>query len=118
PPGSRFAYVPGDTTPQAIPGNVQVANFTCIIPRAAVDGASVLPARPSLYGHGLLGSASEVTAGNVKAMANEHDFVFCATDWSGMSTQDLPNIASILADLSNFPSLAARTQQGFVNFMD
>jgi hypothetical protein len=34
-----------------------------------------------------------------------------------MSTQDLPNIASILADLSNFSSLPDRAQQGFVNFM-
>jgi hypothetical protein len=50
-------------------------------------------------------------------MSNEHNFVFCATDWSGMSTQDLPNIASILGDLSNFASLPDRAQQGFVNFM-
>ena len=50
-------------------------------------------------------------------MANEHNFVFCATDWSGMSTQDLPNIAAILGDLSHFPSLADRVQQGFVNFI-
>ena len=105
PPGSRFSYLPGSTIPQPIPGNTMVANFTCLIPRAAVDGPAVRPARPSLYGHGLLGSASEVTAGNIKAMANEHNFVFCATDWSGMSTQDLPNIASILGDLSNFSSL-------------
>src|SRR5204863_4766458 len=107
----------GESTPQAIPGNVQLANFTCLIPRVAVDGATVQPSRPSLYGHGLLGSASEITAGNIKAMSNEHNFVFCATDWSGMSTQDLPNIASILADLSNFSSLPVRAQQGFVNFM-
>jgi hypothetical protein len=117
PPGSRFAYVPGSSLPQPIPGNTQVANFTCIIPRSAVDGATTTAVRPSLYGHGLLGSASEVTAGNVKAMANEHRFMFCATDWSGMSTQDLPNIGSILADLSNFGSLPDRAQQGFVNFM-
>jgi hypothetical protein len=117
PPGSRFSYLPGSSVPQPIPGNVAVANFTCLIPRSAVDGAAVRPARISLYGHGLLGSASEITAGNIKAMANEHNFVFCATDWSGMSTQDLPNIATILADLSNFPSLPDRAQQGFVNFM-
>jgi hypothetical protein len=43
--------------------------------------------------------------------------LFCATDWSGMSTQDLPNIGTILADLSNFSSLPDRAQQGFVNFM-
>jgi hypothetical protein len=117
PPGSRFSYVPGSSVPQPIPGNVMAANFTCLVPRSVVAGSTIRPARPSLYGHGLLGSASEVTAGNVKAMANENNFVFCATDWSGMSTQDLPNIASILADLSNFSSLPDRAQQGFVNFL-
>ena len=117
PPGSRMVFVPGSSVPQPIPGNTMLANFTCLIPRVAVDGPQVVPARPSLYGHGLLGSASEVTAGNVKAMANEHNFVFCATDWAGMSTTDLPNIGTILADLSNFPSLPDRAQQGFVNFL-
>jgi hypothetical protein len=117
PPGARFSYLPGSSVPQRIPGNTMVANFTCLIPRVAVDGPAVLPARPSLYGHGLLGSASEITAGNIKSMANEHNFVFCATDWSGMSTQDVPNIGTILGDLSNFSSLPDRAQQGFVNFM-
>jgi hypothetical protein len=117
PPGGRFTYLPGQTVPQRIPGNTMAANFTCLIPRAAADGPQVTPARPSLYGHGLLGMGSEITAGNIKAMANEHNFVFCATDWSGMSTQDVPNIATILGDLSNFASLPDRAQQGFVNFM-
>jgi hypothetical protein len=117
PPGARFAYAPGSSTPLRIPGNVQLASFVCLVPRAAVDGPSVVPARASLYGHGLLGSASEITAGNIKAMAQEHNFVFCATDWSGMSTQDVPNVATILGDLSNFASLPDRAQQGFVNFM-
>jgi hypothetical protein len=117
PPGGRFTYLPGSSVPQRVPGNVHVANFNCLIPRAAADGPAVRPARPSLYGHGLLGSANEITAGNIKAMANEHNFVFCATDWIGMSTPDLSNIATILADLSNFPSLPDRAQQGFVNFM-
>jgi hypothetical protein len=117
PPGSKFAYAPGQTIPQRIPGNTHVAPFTCLIPRVAVDGPQVVPARPSLYGHGLLGQGSEVTAGNIKSMANEHNFVFCATDWIGMSTPDLPNIATILGDLSNFPTLPDRAQQGFLNFM-
>jgi hypothetical protein len=117
PPGSRMTYLPGTTIPTRIPGNTHLANFNCLIPRVAVDGPAVVPSRPSLYGHGLLGSASEVTAGNIKAMANEHNFVFCATDWIGMSTQDLPNIATILGDLSNFASLPDRAQQGFINFL-
>ena len=34
-----------------------------------------------------------------------------------MSTADIPTVATILADLSNFPSLADRAQQGFLNFL-
>jgi hypothetical protein len=71
----------------------------------------------SLYGHGLLGSLSEVEGGNVKAMAQEHGFVFCATDWAGMSQYDIPNVATILTDLGRFPTLADRAQQGFLNFL-
>jgi hypothetical protein len=48
-------------------------------------------------------------------MSAEHNFAFCATEWSGMSSADIPNAVAILRDLSNFPSLADRNQQGFLN---
>ena len=112
PPGSEFA-LGADGKPQRIPGNTTLANVVCVIPKSPPRG----PLRPSLYGHGLLGSAGEVTGGNVRAMANEHGFVFCATDWTGMSTLDVPNVLLLLQDLSRFPTLADRAQQGFVNFM-
>ena len=89
------------------------ANVICTIPRVALTAGPDL--RLSLYGHGLLGSAGEVGAGNVQAMGNEHGFVFCATDWAGMSIYDVPNVLTILQDLSRFPTLADRAQQGFVN---
>jgi hypothetical protein len=111
PPGSEFALGP-DGLPQRIPGNTALANVVCVIPKSPGG-----PLRPSLYGHGLLGSAGEVAGNNVRAMANEHGFVFCATDWTGMSTPDVPNVLSLLQDLSRFPTLADRAQQGFVNFM-
>jgi hypothetical protein len=117
PPGSKFAYQPGTDLPLRTPGNTHLANYICLIPRVAVDGPEVLPSRVSLYGHGLLGSASEITAGNIKAMANEHNFTFCATDWIGMSQADIPSVAQILIDLSNFAQIPDRAQQGFVNFM-
>ena len=47
-----------------------------------------------------------VPAGNVKAMANEHNFVFCATKWIGMADEDLSNAEAILQDLRKFRSLA------------
>jgi hypothetical protein len=35
-----------------------------------------VPARPSLYGHGLLGMASEVNASNAHSMSDEHNMLF------------------------------------------
>jgi hypothetical protein len=113
--GSRFNYVGSDDGLPTRLGGVATmdATFTCNIPRAALSK----PARPSLYGHGLLGSQSEVDAGNVKKMAAEHDFAFCAADWIGMATEDIGTVGSILVDASNFPALADRVQQGMLNFL-
>ena len=112
PTGSRFA-LGDDGLPTRLPGNTMLANVLCTIPRAATAAGPDL--RLSLYGHGLLGSNGEVGAGNVQSMGNEHGFVFCATDWAGMSIYDVPNVLTILQDLSRFPTLAERSQQGFVN---
>ena len=145
PSGSRFSYPSGSTTgpPSWIPGNTMTAKFTCNIPRVAMASGG---ARPSLYGHGLFGSRGEVNQQQLEDMAQEHDFVFCATDWVGMACTDLPptdpNSAAALftdyvltgkappatdcdvptaisdeTDLSNFPTLVDRVDQAFVNFM-
>ncbi|HMC70003.1 MAG TPA: hypothetical protein VKJ07_12680, partial [Mycobacteriales bacterium] len=92
------------------------APFTCIIPRAALkaDG-TVARARPAVYGHGLLGSELEVSAGNVRDMANEHNLVYCATNWIGLSQEDIGNAVSVLGDLSRFPTIADRLQQGILD---
>jgi hypothetical protein len=118
PPMSRFNFAhPWDRTPTQIPGNTIDARFICNIPWAAVDGPGVKPARPSLYGHGLLGDPDEVNAGNVQAMSAEHDFMFCATAWSGMSEEDIGNAVVTLQNFSRFPALTDRLQQGFVQFL-
>lgn len=95
------------------------ALFRCIIPRAATTnlGAPVHPARPSLYGHGLLGDEGEVGAGNVRDMANEHNFVFCATRWTGMEEDDLPTIYQVLPEFGKFPKISERLHQGLLNFL-
>jgi len=151
PSGSEFAYDPTKTTgpPVRIPGNTMTARYTCIVPKIAVQQGG---ARPSLYGHGLLGSRDEVFQSQAKHMAQEHDFVYCATDWIGMACADLPDtpgfsadgiqsyvtdlfnkvangdvpnppncdyqtVVGIEHDLSNFPKLADRVQQGMLNFL-
>jgi hypothetical protein len=113
PPGSRLHYGSRrpDALPTQLPGNVQQAAFQCNIPRAAFTA----PSRISLYGHGLLGSHTQIDETNIQDMSAEHDFTFCATDWSGMASEDISNAIAILKDFSGFPSVADRLQQGMVN---
>ena len=141
--GGTFSYPAGSNHgPPVIPaGSTTEARFQCNIPNSATTaGAS----RPSLYGHGLLGSRSEVNQGQLRDFGLEHNFIFCATDWVGMACADLPDtdaspdaiadflekaergqfpncdyqtVLGILEDMSNFPQLADRVQQGLVNFL-
>ena len=112
-PAGRFNYG-SKGLPVQRAGSFQTAPFTCVIPRSAVAAQG----RASLYGHGLLGDAGEATRGtHVHLMANEHNVTFCATDWAGFSTPDVPNTIGVLNDLSKFPETADRIQQGFLNFL-
>jgi hypothetical protein len=111
--GGSFNYG-ADGLPHQIPGNMAPANFVCIVPRSVLTQG---PARVSLYGHGLLGDASQVSGGAIQDLASEQNIVLCATDWIGMASEDLPNAVSILANLSHFDSLADRGQQGMLNFL-
>ncbi|MGH2710669.1 MAG: hypothetical protein ACRDH9_05635 [Actinomycetota bacterium] len=108
-PGSRLLYLDGDGLPDQNPAEPTInASFVCDVP---LDG----PRFPMLYGHGLLGDRYQV--GDLKSPRRDGPFMGCAADWWGMSTPDIPTVASILVDGSNFPSLPDRAQQGFLNFM-
>jgi hypothetical protein len=112
PPGSRFAFASATSNdPVPISGNTMLANYECIV-RTDSTGA-----RAALYGHGLLGDASEVDLPPQRSMVKDHDFIYCATDWKGMASEDVPNVGTILTDLSRFPTLTDRVQQGIVNFI-
>ena len=113
PAGSRFTLGPTGQ-PLRTPGNVTNANFICNIPRSVT---AATPGRLSLYGHGLFGGAAEVNSISRLQIASEHKIVLCASDWIGMSGGDIPNTISILQDLSDFPELADRLQQGMLNFL-
>ena len=119
PTGARFSFLnaPDEHTPSKLANNSYQQPFICNIPHAAVSGPAVIKARPTLYGHGLFGGLGEVNQGQLKDLANEHNFMPCSTDWDGMATKDVPNAATVLADLSNFPTLIDHVQQGFVNFL-
>jgi len=110
-PGQRFA-LDKDGRPQR-QEQPYTATFTCNIP----PSAQTTPARMSLYGHGLLGDQSEVNGRLVRPMSAGYNVAYCAADWIGMAEEDVPNAVTILQDLSLFPSLADRLQQGFLNFL-
>ncbi len=115
-PGNRFFYGEGVTaTGDEFPvqnGTLE-APFVCNVSEATLAGGE--PAHLVQYGHGLLGSNFEIDAGNVRAFANEHNVVFCATTWAGMSEDDIGNAVVSLAEFSNFPTMADRLQQGVLN---
>lgn len=106
--GGRFV-LGADGMPTVNPDHpVAEAPFTCVVGSA--------PGAPTIvYGHGLLGSRAEVLSlGGVTALAGLNA---CATDWIGMAAEDLPTVASILEDVSGFPALADRLQQGQLAFV-
>ena len=111
---SQFVRTPNGTPIQTA-GNTMEVEFECRIPATAIAGGVAHPTRISLYGHGLFGSYEEVRQGQLQAFGVEHNITFCATDWAGMATDDVPNAVTALTDLSNFNTLVDRTQQGFLN---
>jgi hypothetical protein len=109
-PGSRLLDLNGDGLPDQNPIEPTVnVPYVCDVPTGSD------PRFPTLYGHGLLGDRNQI--GDVKSPRRYGPFYGCGADWWGMSTPDLPTVLTIIADMSNFPSLPDRAQQGFLNFM-
>ena len=110
-PGGTMVLGPEGAPTQ---NGVWSANFDCIIPAVAATGAGE-SARPSLYGHGLFGSAGEVGSGPQRSLSQGHDIVQCATDEIGMAESDVPTAVAATQNLSLFNKLTDRLQQGLLD---
>jgi len=117
PTPGQFALDPTnpDAVPSQVPGQTYSANFICNVGRSGFDNHRVM--RPVEYGHGLFGSADEVNSGAETSMVRRFDLMYCATDWFGMASQDVPNAVVALEDLSRFPLLTDRVQEGELAFL-
>ena len=125
-PPNRLFYNPADRTNPADPlGNrygdglpdstgTMTTRFTCMVPEQA---SPTLPARPGVYGHGLLDGHQAVTYDRVPEFSSAHNMLFCGVDLFGFATGDVPNVLSVLIDLSNFPVIPDASQQGLLNYM-
>ena len=117
PTPGQFALDPlnPDAVPSQTPGQTYQANFICNVGRNAFEHGQKL--RPVEYGHGLFGGAGEVNSDAETSMAARFGMMYCATDWTGMASADVPNAVVALNDLSRFPILTDRVQQGELNFL-
>jgi hypothetical protein len=115
-PGGTFQFDSNDELTWN-PSSTTDVPFRCNIPRSVVDlnPGSVTPAQTGTYGHGLLGSLGQVNGQD--RVGYDGNTVWCAVDWAGFSDLDLSSVGASLADMSNFPKMVDRMQQGFVNFL-
>ena len=116
-PGQFFYTDPTnpDADPSQMPGQTYQAGYICVVGRTGFDNQRSL--RPAEYGHGLFGSDSEVTSSPQEEMANREGMMYCATNWFGFASADVPNAVLALSDLSLFPILIDRTEQGELNYL-
>ena len=98
--------------PQRQPGTF-TAHYLCNLPPASESS----PARMSMYGHGLLGDRGEVNGDLTRKMSADYNIAYCATDWYGMAEEDVGAAMAALVDLSKFPAIPDRIQQGFLAFL-
>jgi hypothetical protein len=104
-----------DAVPPQTPGQTYQANFICNVGRSGFENHHLL--RAVEYGHGLFGGAGEVNSDAEQVPAGRFEMMYCATDWFGMATADVGNALIALNDLSRFPTVTDRVQQGELNFL-
>ena len=113
-PGGGFVFESRRSNiPVRTDGSFRTAPFFCNVPAAANPGN---PALNVQYGHGLLGSGDQVfEESDIQRMAERHNAMYCATDWTGMNRASVPFAIEVLNNLSLFPKFADRLQQGLVD---
>ena len=88
--------------------------FVAIVPECALL-AENQPVPMMIYGHGLLGTAGQVSSGSQRLAAGELCVVIAGTDMRGMSQDDIGSVVSTLNDLNKAPSFFPLLIQGVVN---
>jgi len=113
-PASRLNLVGGVPTQNGY-GSIP---FVVDIPRVAVasENPAAVPARATLWGHGLLGTRYQL--GTLSELAAAYNFVIAAVDMQGMSDPDLvPSVLPLVTNLSLFHRIPERLHQGILNHL-
>lgn len=99
----------------AIRGEVD-KDFWVNIPYSAV-GENAETAHLMHYGHGLMNAGNEITLQSQERMAEIHNYIYFAGNWTGMSIPDFFAVQSALADFSNFRMVSDNMHQGLMEFI-
>ena len=85
------------------------------VPQCASTATAPLPI--IVFGHGLFGTAqATLDATAIKQVANQYCGIFIGTDWIGLASPDVPNLANLVGeDLNNLYVTTDRLQQAHVN---
>lgn len=110
-PGASMSF---NDAGQPVQSGTFTAEYTCSVPETAVESGE---AKPVVYGHGLLGSGGQAAASEVQAAAAAGNFIYCGTDAIGLAADDIGYVAKVLSDISLFPPVADRLQQGILNYL-
>ena len=115
-PGGTFQFDENDELTWN-PASTTDVPFRCNVPETVLTSnpGSVTPTQTGTYGHGLLGGFGQVNGQD--RIGKDANTTWCAVDWAGFSDLDLSSVGASLADMSNFPKMVDRMQQGFVNFL-
>ncbi len=90
------------------------ADFWLQIPHSAVDGT---PHGLVKYGHGMLGSGSQVSGSFNQKIANENELIYYAADFVGFSHADVMQALQALPQPTYFEELADRMHQGVLEYV-
>ncbi len=87
--------------------------FEILIPQSALTS----PAGLIQYGHGLLGSKSQIESGHFLTFMNEYNYAMFGVDFIGMASDDQVDIGALIAtgEFHRFARTIDRQHQGMLN---
>ena len=88
--------------------------FWLRIPQSARNGE---PIGLLQYGHGLLGTGSQVKSGHLGRFGQDEKLATFACNWTGMANPDYQPITAMIFDFSDFAMLPERMHQGLAEFL-
>ncbi|MEM9069831.1 MAG: hypothetical protein AAGE52_15065, partial [Myxococcota bacterium] len=94
------------------------APFEVVIPPSVRDRVmrGDGPGRMLMYGHGLLGSAGQVSSGGTRTALQRSEMVGFGTDYWGLAEEDEAQfLNSVVTQFGNFDELGERLVQGTIN---